>query len=121
MCKRILVVDDDPSIAEAISLTLEDEGYSVQTLQDGKKVWDKVDQWTPDVIILDILMSGHDGREIARRLKAHQATQRIPIVISSAHPHGVTMAQEAGADEFLPKPFDIARLLEVVARCARPA
>ena len=121
MCKRILVVDDDPSIAEAISLTLEEEGYAVQTLQDGKKVWDKVGLWTPDVIILDILMSGHDGREIARRLKAHHATQRIPIVISSAHPLGASMAQEAGADEFLAKPFDISRLLDVVERCAHAA
>ncbi|MCW5851467.1 MAG: response regulator transcription factor [Anaerolineae bacterium] len=121
MGKRILVVDDDPSIAEAISLTLEDEGYTVQTLHDGKKVWDKVDLWTPDVIILDILMSGYDGREIARRLKEHQATRQIPIVISSAHPHGASMAQEAGADEFLPKPFDISRLLDVVARCAHSA
>src|SRR6478672_8268044 len=106
--KRIFVVDDDPGILASLRLLLEDEGYHVQTsAKDGEFVYAAVETEPPDLIILDILLSGHDGRTICKTLKGNEKTRRIPIILISAHPNAKAMSDEAGADAFLAKPFDV--------------
>jgi two-component system KDP operon response regulator KdpE/two-component system response regulator MprA len=113
--RRLLVVDDDPGILESLQLLLEDAGYDVRTsTKNGDFVSAHVRREPPDLIILDILLSGHDGRTICRQLKTDAATSMIPIVLISAHPSAAATAMQAGADAFLAKPFDIDDLLSNV-------
>ncbi len=117
--KKILVVDDDAAILEAIQVSLELENYYVFTATNGKSAISSAINEQPDMLILDVLLSGDDGRNIVRTLKNTQKTSHIPIVMVSAHSNVRESVIEAGADDFLPKPFDINILLEKVSRYTR--
>jgi CheY-like chemotaxis protein len=114
---QILVVDDDPGILGALRMLFEGEGYRVETRAKGDDVealQDSPDP-LPDVIVLDVLLSGKDGRTICRALKSQEATRRIPVVMISAHPAAEASAREVGADAFVAKPFAIDDMLDTVA------
>ncbi|HVZ66730.1 MAG TPA: response regulator transcription factor [Patescibacteria group bacterium] len=113
--KKILVVDDDSAILEVVKLILEDNDYEVQTSANGDFLR-SIEKNLPDLILLDVLLSGEDGRVIARKLKKNDKTSNIPIIMLSAHPNATTSVYEAGADDFVPKPFEIDTLLSVIAR-----
>jgi CheY-like chemotaxis protein len=116
--KRILIIDDDADILLVLASVVEDAGYQVTAIDRGDYL-EQIDQIDagalPDLILLDMLLSGQDGRQIARRLKGQAATRRIPIVMLSAHPDAQREALEAGADAFLAKPFDVDALLATIA------
>lgn len=113
MSKRILVIDDDPDILEAIEMLLELEGFSVATSTQGDDA-EKLCEDYPDLILLDVLLSGRDGREIAKKLKTQAKTRQIPIVMMSAHPTAHTTIKDYLADDFVPKPFDFEYLLSKI-------
>lgn len=113
--KKILIADDDPGILDAMTMMLEDEGYEVETTVDGATVQD-MRETLPDLLLLDIWMSGMDGREICKRLKRQELTKCIPIIIISANKDTDRFAKEAGADDFIAKPFEMDDLLAKVAR-----
>lgn len=117
--KKILIIDDEPDILAFLSAILEDCGYSVVITEKGdyvdRFITDDKD-YLPNVILLDMLLSGSDGREIARRLKNQEETRHIPIIMTSAHPYAQQEARACGADDFLPKPFEMDELLDVVER-----
>lgn len=115
MNKRIIVADDDPSILDVIKLILEDEGYEVETVLNGGTLL-KLNKELPDLLLLDIWMSGHDGRDICRKLKKQNSTKHIPIILVSANRDVKKFAMEAGADGFIAKPFDIDHLIEIVKK-----
>jgi CheY-like chemotaxis protein len=113
--KRILIIDDDADIMLVLASVVEDAGYQVSTIDHGDYL-EQIDAGAlPDLILLDMLLSGQDGRQIARRLKGQATTRRIPIVMLSAHPDAQREAREAGADAFLAKPFDLDALLATIA------
>jgi DNA-binding response OmpR family regulator len=109
--KRILVVDDDEGILDAISMFLAEEGYTVSTTPKGEETYKKIDEFHPDVILLDVLMSGSDGRDICRKLKRDEKTRKIPVIMISAHPSAAKSVFEFGADDFLAKPFETEELI----------
>lgn len=112
----ILIIDDDRSILEAISLMLETEGYAVKS-DTGEKALEMIINEHPDLILLDVLLGGRDGKELARQINLNPEIQSIPIILFSASASmNQRIAQEAGAREFLPKPFDMEDLLSMVAR-----
>jgi len=112
----ILAVDDDPGILDALRFLFEEEGYRVQTSEKGDYAEALHDDngGLPDLIVLDILLSGKDGRDICRKLKSQADTRHIPIVMISAHPDAERSARDVGADAFVAKPFSIDHLLTVV-------
>ena len=114
--KKVLIVDDDPDITTFLQVLLEDEGYAVVTTNKGKDVELLLPVDLPRLIVLDVLLSGMDGRDIARKLKDSEATRHIPIIMISAHPSAETTALSSGADEFLAKPFDIYAFLALVTK-----
>jgi CheY-like chemotaxis protein len=114
--KQILVVDDEEDILVFLRALLEDEGYAVTTTGKGDCVEKLRNGDLPDLILLDILLSGKDGRTIAKQLKSQQETRHIPILMISAHPSAEQTARGAGADDFLAKPFDIDTLLTQIAK-----
>jgi DNA-binding response OmpR family regulator len=115
--KYILVVDDDPDILEALRFMLEEEGFRVQTTEKGEYAESLRDDngGLPDLIILDVLLSGKDGRTICKKLKSQDDTRHVPIVMISAHPDAERSVKEVGADAFVAKPFSIDNLLDTVA------
>lgn len=113
--EQILVVDDDSDILDALQFVLEDAGYDVKTTENGEYAEKLVSaKEFPKLIILDVLLSGKDGRDICRKLKFNGKTRKIPILMISAHPTAKKTALEAGADAFISKPFDIGVLLQTV-------
>jgi len=114
--KKLLVVDDEPDILEFLQLILEEEGYEVSTTTKGQYLEQLHNGGLPDLILLDVFLSGKDGRDIVRYLKNQQETKHIPVIMFSAHPSAEATARAAGADDFLPKPFDIRDLLARVAK-----
>lgn len=116
--KKILVVDDDPDILDALQLMLEDAGYEVTTSEKGDYAENLRDTngGLPDVIILDVLLSGKDGRLICQKLKGQDETRHIPIIMISAHPNARQSVTAVGADDFVAKPFDMDELLAKIAK-----
>ncbi len=119
MKKNILVADDNKSIVEVISIVLEEKGYGVATINDGHTIFYHATRDKPDLILLDLWMSGIDGAEVTHKLKNQKETREIPIIIVSAKPDTEKIAKECGADGFLYKPFDIEDLASIVAKHIR--
>jgi DNA-binding response OmpR family regulator len=113
---HVLVVDDDESILDAICLLLEDFGYVVETLSNGDETAAAVEELCPSVVLLDVLMSGIDGREICKNLKKSELTKNTPVIMLSAHPGVAKKISEVGADGFLSKPFEVEELLNVISK-----
>lgn len=113
--KKILIADDDAAILDVLTLYLEDMGYEVQTTQDGGTLR-ALENDLPDMLVLDIWMSGWHGRDICRFLKSREETHKLPILLVSANRETESIAREAGADDFLAKPFDLEKLLEKIER-----
>ncbi len=116
--KKILVVDDDPDILDALQFMLEDAGYRVTTTEKGEYAENLHDTngGLPDVILLDVLLSGKDGRLICQKLKSQEETKHIPIIMMSAHNDARKSVATVGANDFLAKPFEVDELLAKVAK-----
>ena len=114
--KTVLIVDDDPDIVLVLRAMLEDAGYVAVATNTASDLMDVLKRNRPGLILLDMLLSGHDGREIVTQLKARPDTCHIPILMLSAHPTAERDARSAGADDFLAKPFEMEVLLAKVAR-----
>lgn len=113
--RRILVVDDEPDILEFLQVILEEEGYAVVTSDKGEYLEQLHNGGLPHLILLDVLLSGKDGREIVKYLKNQEETRHIPVIMFSAHPSAEETARQAGADDFLAKPFNIDVMLEKIS------
>lgn len=111
--KKIMIADDDPGIVDAIAMLLEFEGYNVTSTVDGSTVLNMKDE-LPDLLLLDIWMSGEDGRDICKKLKQAAYTRNIPVIMISASKDIKASAMAAGADDFLAKPFEMNELLHKI-------
>ena len=112
--KKIMIADDDPGIVDAVEMMLEFEGYEVSSTMNGATVLELRDEF-PDLFLLDIWMSGQDGRDICRELKKRDRTKNIPVIMISASTDLARSAREAGADDFLEKPFNMNDLMSKIA------
>jgi DNA-binding response OmpR family regulator len=111
---KILVVDDDIDILSVMEILLTMKGFEVEVIAKGENTFPKIETFKPDIILLDVLISGHDGRTICRELKSNNETRHIPVIMFSAHPGAAATVAEYGADDFIAKPFDVANLLQKV-------
>ncbi|MDF2432705.1 MAG: hypothetical protein JWP44_2336 [Mucilaginibacter sp.] len=112
---RILAVDDDKDILEVLQFILEDSGYEVNTLSDGRYLFDEIETNMPDLILLDIMLGNLDGRELCKDVKNKKETQDIPVIlISASHNVAGSMNQSGAPDAFIAKPFDINDLLDTI-------
>ena len=114
--KKLLVVDDEQDILEFLKVILEDEGYIVVTSDKDDYLERIHDDTLPDLILLDMLLSGKDGRDIVKYLKKQEKTRHIPVIMFSAHPSAREITKQAGADDFVAKPFEIDLLLNKIAQ-----
>lgn len=116
MRKKVLVVEDDKSIVEVVTIILESEGYDVHTASHKKRIDETIIAHKPDVILLDIQLFGEDGGKIAKELKSKEYAKHIPIIMMSANNDTKKIAKDCGADDFLLKPFNINDLTDLVSR-----
>lgn len=116
--KKILFIEDEPDQRLILSMRLKKGGFTVLEAEDGPKGLEMASKEKPDLILLDIIMPGIDGFEVARRLRKNPATHAIPIVAATAA--GVDDVEHkcftAGADDCVRKPYDSAELLEKIGR-----
>jgi diguanylate cyclase (GGDEF)-like protein len=111
----VLVVDDDTDIARFIEINLRLEGFDVRVAHDGEQAEKSIDDNTPDLVLLDVMMPKVDGVELCRRLRANPATANLPVIMLTAKSLSAdkVVGLTAGADDYIIKPFDT---LELVAR-----
>jgi CheY-like chemotaxis protein len=112
---HIMVIDDNEDILYMLQAMLKIKGYKVSIKMNMEDIETTINQLAPDVILMDMLLSGADGREVCRKLKANPAFAAIPIIMISAHPEAKTNCLEAGANFFLEKPFEMSEIFEVVS------
>jgi CheY-like chemotaxis protein len=110
--KKILVADDDSGILDVMQILLEDEGFEVITTLNGDNILKLCDQ-KPDLIFLDVRMSGVSGNIICRQIKMDSDFRNIPVIIFSATRNIKQVAIDCGADGFLSKPFELNELLKM--------
>jgi DNA-binding response OmpR family regulator len=120
MKKRVLVVENDPSILEIISIVLEQAGYEVLAYRNENGLFNHVVDFKPDAVILDIIKPTAEGTALCEEIKAAENTSHIPVVVLSTHPK-IQKVKEICADEVIEKPFDIDGLLEVLKDQLRSA
>ncbi len=120
MENRILVLDDDPGILEAIDLSLTYCGFQVRPMLSGDNVFRMIDDFEPNLIILDYLLSGKNGGEICQDLKSDPLKKDIPVIMLSAHPEAAIKNSEFGCDSFLTKPFDLNILINEIQTFINP-
>lgn len=116
MGKRVLLIEDEPNIIEAISFILTRDGWTVHTHEDGESAAARVRALPPDLVILDVMLPGRSGFDILRDLRSTADTRDLPVMMLTAR--GQTkdreMAMELGATYFMTKPFSNAEILENV-------
>ncbi|MEO7961456.1 MAG: response regulator, partial [Ginsengibacter sp.] len=111
---KILVIDDDKPILEVVQTILTGEGYEVETISDWAEVFGKIKSYKPNLIILDIFISGSDGRVICKELKKSRTTVNIPVILFSATRRLESYTKDSNAQGYLRKPFENAELLEII-------
>lgn len=119
--KLILVVDDDPDLVESVSMKLESEDFKVQKAYDGVEALEKIKAEKPDLLVLDVMMPRKNGYELCDELKKDEKYKDIIIVLLTAVADAVSSTsythmdgKNTMADDFIPKPIDLDKLVEIV-------
>jgi two-component system response regulator MprA len=116
---KILVVDDERAVRDSLRRALELEGYEIDLAADGREALARLEQSQPDILILDVLMPGVDGLEVCRRLR--RAGNRLPVLMLTARDavENRVAGLDAGADDYVTKPFALEELLARVRALLR--
>ncbi len=112
--KKVLIIDDDAGIIDVITIILESDGYDVRSVDDDSKVFETIEEFEPDLILLDIWMPGMGGKEICKRIKNNDRYRNIKTIMVSASVDIEKVADDCGADGCLEKPFEMDGLLATV-------
>jgi len=111
---KILIIDDDPDVRTLMNALLKKQGHEVETASRQDEVSGKMQQFQPSIVLLDVLLSGADGRKICKDIKENDATKNIPVIMFSAHPGAADKIDSYGADDFISKPVNADALMEKV-------
>jgi DNA-binding NarL/FixJ family response regulator len=116
MSPRLLLVDDEPGLREAVKDYLEESGFAVQVASNAREGWDLLQQNTPDLVISDIMMPQVDGYQFLKQMREDPRFKRLPVVFLTAK--GMTtdriQGYQSGVDAYIPKPFDPDELVAIV-------
>jgi DNA-binding response OmpR family regulator len=117
----VVVVDDEPDLLELVAYNIRQDGHEVVTATNGIKALEAVRSRLPDVVVLDVMMPGLSGLEVARRLRSQTETASIPIIMLTARAEEKHELEglDAGADDYISKPFSMQVLLARIQAVAR--
>jgi DNA-binding response OmpR family regulator len=111
---RILIVDDNNDILWVVEIILKRYGFEVISTLKGEEVLSKTREFRPDLILLDVFLSGVDGIDVCNTLKSNPETQDVPIIMISAHTNFKEIQKFCRADDFIAKPFDANELVRKI-------
>ncbi len=113
---RVLIADDDPQGLELLETYLSDSGYETRTATDGEQTLKQIQEWKPDVVLLDVMMPKISGFQVCKRIRADAASRGMGVLMITAldQPSDVDRALDAGTDDFLTKPINKTELLRRV-------
>lgn len=114
--KKVFIFDDNSDILELCTFILEDAGYEIKTSSTSNDIIDQVTAYTPDIIFMDNWLPDVGGIDATRELKSHPALKSIPVIYFSANNDVMALADQAGADGYLSKPFDIEELENIILK-----
>ena len=116
MAKKIFIADDESGFVSTLRTRLEFEGFEITTAPDGKAALELIPQEMPDLVLLDIMMPAVNGYQVCRELKGNEDTSSIPILMLTAKSQesDKLWGKEAGADDYVTKPFDMGDLIEKI-------
>jgi len=117
---HILVIDDNEDILFMIKAMLEMKGYKVTPKNHPENIELVIETIMPDIILMDMLLSGADGREVCKKIKTNAVISKIPVIMISALPDAGDSCMAAGANYFLGKPFEINDIFKTVATALVP-
>src|SRR5258706_11915999 len=103
--KRILLIDDNSAVLDSLSLILNEEGYLVDIKKSAATIIRDINDFMPNLILLDVMLKGENGIEVAKMLKKTSKSAHIPIILISAASDAKDKLEESHADAFIPKPF----------------
>ncbi|MGY3213088.1 response regulator [Mucilaginibacter sp. HD30] len=112
--KTILICDDDEGILDMLELILEDSGFSIIPVKNSLQIYDEIKKTKPDLVLLDLWMPVLSGDQVLRALRKAPETTKLPVIVISASREGERIANEAGASDFIAKPFDLELLVNKV-------
>lgn len=123
MSRKVLLIEDEPNIIEAIRFLLSRDGCSVHTHANGADAVTEVARVSPDLLVLDMMLPGRSGMDVLRDLRADPGTENLPVLMLTARgqSRGRDMAERAGVNRFMTKPFSNAEMLEAVRDLLGPA
>jgi DNA-binding response OmpR family regulator len=123
MAKRILLIEDEPNIIEAICFILSRDGWTVHTHSNGQTAAERVRSLPPDVVILDVMLPGRSGFDILRDIRADPAIRALPVMMLTARGQARDreLAEQLGVNHFMTKPFSNADMLRNIRSLVRPA
>lgn len=114
---KILVVEDDPDLLEVIQLILEQNNYKVFPLMTGRPIFKIIEDFKPDLILMDIRLDGMDGRAIFKEIRGREKTAHLPVVLTSGgFSEDYIMREQLLADDYLEKPFEMSVLLKKIEK-----
>lgn len=109
--KRILLIDDDSDLLTALKLSLIKEGFTVKTLTSCESAIEILDDFSPNLVLLDVNIGTEDGRTFCRQVRNRAESQHIPVILISGNEDQLLNYHEVGAISSLPKPFDMPQIL----------
>lgn len=105
--KKVLVLDNDEGVLDVMQEALNYEGFHVKIIEDTDNIFSVIDSFSPNLVILDYILSGINGGEICHQIKANPKTTDLPVIIMSAYPRVIKSLGYYGCDDFIAKPFDL--------------
>jgi len=112
--KRILILDDDLAILDVMEEILTYEGYSVKTFNTMDNIFTAIDNYKPDLVLIDYILTGINGGELCAQIKKNPITHTLPVIIMTAYSKVLLSLGTYGCDDFVSKPFDLDEFLHKV-------
>lgn len=113
MKKKILVVENDKDIREILTVILEEEGYETKIYSSYSKIFERIQAFEPDAILLDVIRPTEEGAKVCKEIKEAESIRHIPVIVLSTHSQPEVI-EDICADKVVPKPFDIDFLLKAI-------
>ncbi|HEY9003988.1 MAG TPA: response regulator [Mucilaginibacter sp.] len=110
--KKVLILDNDEGVLDVMNEALNYEGFDVKIIEETDNIFSVIDDYDPDLVILDYILSGINGGEICHQIKANPKTTDLPVMIMSAYPKVIRSLGYYGCDDFIAKPFDLDDIVE---------
>lgn len=114
MKRKILAIENDHGVRDLIHTVLSEAGYHITLIGTDDDIFEEIKIFEPDAILLDVVRTTEKGTEICRAIRESEVTGHIPVIVLSTNANVAETIKEICADEVIPKPFDVDKLLEVI-------